>query len=116
MSRSDKRAIRIKVHDMLDKHCAECQVKTEQQLGPHEFEVYCIDKCPIGAQLQALGRCLDKEKPRKWFRWDKQSEELVLQMKKEGKSYREIAKALGAGTHECIRQRYHKLKKQGVVV
>jgi hypothetical protein len=111
------KAIRLKIHDMLDKHCGNCRVKEEKQLDDDDFETHCIYRCEIGLQLQELGRKLAPEEIRnRPFKWTKEDERRAVEMRKQGASYNDIAKMLGMYSPSSIKNKWHKLKKQGAVV
>ncbi|MEB9334460.1 zinc-finger domain-containing protein [Bacillus cereus] len=104
----DARKTRIRILDLLDGHCQSCEYHGGKT------HPYCTETCKIGQEIQQLGTSLiTDEKSREYktkVKWDKVCQD-VMELKKEGLTYVQIAEILGydKGT---IRQQ---LKKRGLL-
>ncbi|MEH7150323.1 hypothetical protein CN404_19495 [Bacillus thuringiensis] len=85
------RETRIRILNLQDQHCMECEYHT----GPH---THCMDHCNIGEELHQLGSNLitdEKNRDKKTsLKWDKVCQD-VMELKKEGLTYIQIAEILG---------------------
>ena len=104
----DARKTRIRILDLLDGHCQNCEYHAGK---PH---LYCIETCKIGQEIQQLGTSLIRdEKSREYktkVKWDQVCQD-VMELKKEGLTYVQIAEILGYDK-STIRQQ---LKKRGLL-
>ncbi|PEO00783.1 hypothetical protein CN553_05810 [Bacillus cereus] len=103
----DAREIRICILNLQDQHCMGC----EYRMGPH---TYCRNHCEIGEEMHQLGtNLITDEKIREQrtkLKWDKVCQD-VMELKKEGLTYVQIAEILGYDK-STIRQQ---LKKRGLL-
>lgn len=99
---------RIWILDLQDQHCRNCEYHMRKA------HPYCIETCQIGQEIQQLGSSLiTDEKSREYktkMKWDKVCQD-VMELKKEGLTYVQIAEILGYDK-STIRQQ---LKKRGLL-
>ncbi|PEP94373.1 zinc-finger domain-containing protein [Bacillus toyonensis] len=104
----DARETRVCILDLLDDHCHSC----EYHRG--KAHPYCTETCKIGQEIQRLGSSLiTDEKSREYntkVKWDQICQD-VIELKKDGLMYIQIAEILGYDT-STIRQQ---LKKRGLL-
>jgi hypothetical protein len=53
--RKRKRAIRIKIHDTIEKHCIHCQYQKGMTLKPHKLRSEYCEKCNAYKEIRELG-------------------------------------------------------------
>lgn len=103
----DARKTRIRILDLLDGHCQSCEYHGGKT------HPYCTETCKIGQEIQQLGTSLiTDEKSREYktkVKWNQMCQD-VMELKKEGLSYVQIAEILGCNA-STIRQQ---LKKRGL--
>lgn len=105
------REIRLQAHDILDKHCKRCEthLRIVREKDYYAADDYCLKKCPIGQQLQALGRQLEGNE-RKQRRWTKEMVKQAVALRKKGMSYSQIEAVLGI-SKTAISSKLHQLGK-----
>ncbi|OQR53550.1 zinc-finger domain-containing protein [Bacillus sp. CDB3] len=105
----DAREIRIRILNLQDNHCHN---NCEYHSG--KTHPYCTETCKIGQEIQQLGSSLiTDEKIREYktkVEWDKVCQD-VMELKKKGLAYIQIAEILGCDTSTIRKQ----LKKRGLL-
>ncbi|OQR54835.1 zinc-finger domain-containing protein [Bacillus sp. CDB3] len=105
----DARETRIRILNLQDNHCHN---NCEYHMG--KIHPYCTEACKIGQEIQQLGSSLiTDEKSREYktkLKWNKVCLD-VMELKKEGLTYAQIAEILGYDK-STIRQQ---LKNRGLL-
>ena len=106
----NKAAVRLKVIDLMDNNCAECEHRRDSNAS------YCWTKCEIGKEINALGTYLGGTKNEKEVKirtpkdWDKLCTKILI-MRDKGMLYKDIATKLGIKNPSCITSQ---LRKRGL--
>nr|WP_051331001.1 zinc-finger domain-containing protein [Aneurinibacillus terranovensis] len=129
MTREEKKAVRLQICGLLDDHCAMCETKKQAIKGTkgrawdeanQNLQKYCINECPIGIQMRALGTMLvsSSEKEKKSAGHPVVYVDLTVEeyqaKKKQGLLDHEIAKLHGI-SRSGFQKRKARWRKQGLI-
>lgn len=103
--------VRLQICRILDNECGSCNRRGALGMGVHEFEVYCLNKCPVGTRLQELGEKIGGEKPPEQFKWTRENEALLINLRKRGVTYERISREFGI-SRGALAHKYSALKKK----
>ncbi|MED1953962.1 hypothetical protein [Brevibacillus centrosporus] len=81
-------------------------------MDAYEFEVYCLNKCHTGSKLQELGGLIGGDREPERFKWTKENEALLINLRKQGVTYEQISRDFGL-SRGALAHKHSALKKKG---
>ncbi|WP_044736611.1 hypothetical protein [Geobacillus kaustophilus] len=106
MTREEKKLIRLQIGALLNK-CQGCQYRHKTNASIH-----ICPSCPIGEQMQALGKKLSGEELARYRNWTKEDDAYIWN--NQHLPRKELAERLGR-TRDAVIKRLFKLRKRGGV-